>query len=133
MTAFNRFFGTHPAAIAFLLGGGGFVLGYFAYAHFYVGHPQDSAQGNIELLAAGQWVLLIIGGIAWLLGGVAFGRRLGLHWFVALMLHLIPVLGLLIMRIIGRALTPHELWARENPGLDGKTAKRTYRPMKPLY
>jgi hypothetical protein len=61
---------------------------------------------------------MIVGILMWLVGGILLGRDRGLHWLVALSLHLVPVLGILLIIAIGKAPTPHEAWARQNPGLD---------------
>ena len=76
---------------------------------------------------------MIAGVMMWLAGGVLLGRDRGMNGLHALLLHLLPVLGIILILIYSKPLTPHEAWARQNPGLDEKTAKRSYRPMKPLY
>lgn len=129
----NNFFGPHPALIAFLLGLGGFMLSFYAYDYFFQEHNLQSNYWNKDLISAGEWTQIAVSVVAWLAGGICFGIHYGVRWPVSLLLHLLPVVGLLLIRLVGRRLTPHDLWARENPGLDEKTAKRTYRSMKPLY
>lgn len=129
----NRLFGAHPGIIAFLLGGGGFLALYFGYKIFFPHSSAEPDYWNSDLMQSFAWGLMGIGVLMWLSGGILLGRDRGLHWALALGLHLLPVLGIILILVIGKSPTPHEAWARQNPGLDEKTAKRTYRPMKPLY
>jgi hypothetical protein len=129
----KRIFGSHPALYAFLLGGGAFLSLYFGYKLWV---PDESVKANdldTDFVLASYWGLFGLGVLMWLAGGVIFGRNRAFSGFVALMIHLLPVFGLILMAILRRPLTPHEAWARDNPGLDEATARRTYRPMKPLY
>lgn len=129
----TRLFGPHPGIYAFLLGAGAFLALYFGWKNFIPGPPSDQSDSNNDLMQVVSWALMIIGVFMWLGGGILLGRDRGLHWSLALGLHLLPLLGIILIVIIGKSPTPHEAWARQNPGLDEKTAKRTYRPMKPLY
>lgn len=79
------------------------------------------------------WSLTVAGVLMWLTGGIFFGRDRGLHWFPALCLHLLPVLGLILILRIGKSPSRHAASVRKNRRLDDKTARRTYRPLKPLY
>ena len=106
---------------------------YFGYVLFIPDSSAEPSYFNRDFSAAWMWALLIVGVVMWLAGGIVFGKSFGVSWFVSLALHLLPVIGLVLIRLVGKRLTPHDAWARENPGLDDKTAKRTYRPMKPLY
>ena len=129
----TRLFGPHPAIIAFLLGGGGCLALYFGWKIF---SPQVSlhlGDAQADLTQSLEWALMIVGLLMWLAGGILLGRERGMSGFLALVLHLLPVIGIVLILIYSKTLTPHEAWARQNPGLDGKTAKRSYRPMKPLY
>jgi hypothetical protein len=127
----NRVLGPHPGVFAFLLGGGAFMLLYFGYFLFLTG---PSSGWNRDLSAAWLWTLFGLGAFMWLAGGILFGRNYGVSGFLSLALHLcLPVVGLIIIRLMGRRFTPHGAWERENRGVDAKTVKRSYRPMKPLY
>ena len=129
----NRIFGNHPALCAFLLGIGAFLALYFG---FKLWQPEQSVtfrELDTDLFVAAHWLLFGLGVVLWLTGGIIFGRDRGLNWFLSLLIHLIPVVGILAIAVFKRPLTPHEAWARDNPGLDDTTARRTYRPMKPLY
>ena len=131
----TKFFGVHPSLVGFLLGAGAAGFLYFGYGIFF----EESGVGettmtNYDLRVAGSWAAMIICGLMYLAGGVLYGRLRAVSGLVSFLLHLcLPLLGLLILTIMGRRLTPHQRWERDNPGLDPKTAKRTYRPMKPLY
>lgn len=129
----NRIFGTHPALGAFLLGGGAFFAAYFGYKVLGPDAAQLRGHFDSDLNAFWQWVLAGLGALMWLAGGIVFGFARGFRWYVALLLHLLPVVGLLLMAVLRRHLTPREAWERDNPGLDATTARRTYRPMKSLY
>jgi hypothetical protein len=127
----NRLFGPHPGIFAFLLGGGAFLMFYFGYVLFLA---DSTSQWNRNLSAAWNWALFLLGAVMWLAGGILFGRNYGVNGFLSLALHLcLPVIGLGIVRLLGKRFTPRDAWVRENRGLDEKAAKRNYRPMKPLY
>ena len=130
-----RFFGIHPGVIGFLLGAGAAAFLYFGYAIFFAERvPGGAALPNQDLIVAGKWAVFILGGLMYVTGGVLYGRSRTINGFLAFLLHLcLPVLGLIIMTMMGRKLTPHERWERDNPGLDPKSAKRIYRNMKSLY
>ena len=129
----TRLFGPHPGIYAFLLGGGAFLALYCGWKNFVPSPPAEMSDWNTDLMKVMSWGLMIIGILMWLAGGILLGRDRGMPWPLALCLHLLPVLGIVLIVIIGKSPTPHEAWARQNPGLDEKTAKRIYRPMKPLY
>jgi len=129
----NRLLGPHPAVFAFLLGGGAFLVLFFGYTLFFPDSSAERADFNQDISVVWRWVLVVIGALMWLAGGIKFGRSYGVRWFVSLPLHLLPGIGLILIRALGKPITAHDAWARENPGFDEKTAKRTYRPMKPLY
>jgi len=129
----NRLLGPHPAIFAFLLGGGAFLVLFCGYSLFFPDSSAERSEFNQDLSAAWKWALMIVGAVMWLAGGILFGRCFGVHWLVSLALHLLPGIGLILIRVIGKPLTYYDAWARENPGFDEKTSKRTYRPMKPLY
>ena len=133
MTA--KFFGVHPSVVGFLIVVGAAAFLYFGYGIFFEERSaEDKTMNNYDLRVAGSWAAMIIGGLMYLAGGVLYGRSREVNGFLSFLLHLcLPLLGLLLLTIIGRRLTPHQRWERDNPGLDPKTAKRTYRPMKPLY
>jgi hypothetical protein len=129
----NRIFGSHPAVRAFLLGGGAFLSLYFGYKVWSPDTSISLREMDSDLTLTTYWALTGLGILMWLLGGVMFGRNRGMNGFLALLLHLLPVAGLILIAVLRRPLTPHEAWARDNPGLDDTTARRTYRRMKPLY
>lgn len=133
MPALNRLLGPHPAVIAFLLSGGAFLVLFFSYPLLISDSSTERAYWDHDFAAAWRWGLIVTGAMLWLAGGLGFGRRCGLRWFVALGLHLLPVIGLIFIRLIGKPLTAREAWARDNPGLDTKLADRSYRRVKPLY
>lgn len=130
----NRIFGSHPALCALLLGGGAFLVLFFGYGLFGPNTGGTEALFNKDLGEVWQWALTGIGVLMWLAGGLIFGLDRGFSWLTALLLQAVPGAGLLLMAMLRRPLTPHEAWARDNPALeDSTTARRTYRPMKPLY
>ena len=129
----NRLLGPHPAIFAFLLGGGAFLVLYIGYLLFFSDSSPVGSDWNENFSAAWMWVLFVLGTLMWLAGGILFGRAYNVNSFLSLALHLVPVVGLVLIRVLGKPVTPHSAWERENPGFDEKTSKRTYRPMKPLY
>ena len=128
-----RLFGPHPAIIAFLLAGGGFLALYFGWKIFSPPASLHLGDAQADLTQFLAWALMIAGVLMWLAGGILLGRERGMNGLLALLLHMLPVIGIILILIYSKRLTPHDEWARQNPGLDEKTAKRSYRPMKPLY
>ena len=130
----TRIFGIHPGIIAFLIAAGAaLMLG----GGFLLAEPdtaEETTLSNHDLRTAGQWAMSVAGALLYLAGGVFYGRSRGLSGVLSFLLHLLPVLGLVVMRLLGHRLTPYDNWRRDNPGLDSdKTARRTYRDVKPLY
>lgn len=128
-----RLLGPHPAIIALMLLGGGFLLFFFGYDILFVDPSARLPHEKPVFSITWQWTLMILGAVIWLAGGIYMGRALGIRWHVALLIHLVPVIGVIVLRIIGKPVSPHDAWARDNRGYDAKEARRTYRPMKPLY
>jgi hypothetical protein len=128
-----KFFGPHPATIAFMLGGGAAMALYSGFQLFLTGSGSGNFKFNQDLSDTSLWLLLIIGCVLWLAGGIIFGRGRNFHWLVALLLHLVPVIGLVVMFFIRKPLTPHQVWERGSREIDPVTAKRTQREMKALY
>lgn len=106
---------------------------FFGYNIWFPDQSVKSGEMDTNLVVGSYWALFGIGTLMWLAGGVIFGRNRGINGFLALLIHLLPVIGLMLMALLKRPLTPHEAWARDNPGLDTTESRRTYRPMKPLY
>lgn len=130
----TRIFGIHPGLIAFLIAVGAALMLYGVSLLAMPDTAEEVTLTNHDLRTAGQWVMAVVGALLYLAGGILFGRSRGLSGIVSFFLHLLPVLGLIVMTILGRRLTPYESWRRDNPGLDSdKTARRTYRNIKPLY
>src|SRR5688572_2353197 len=107
-------FGSHPAKYAFLLGGGAFLILYYGY-NLWV--PSEAVAINAmdsTFVQGSYWVLFGLGVILWTSGGIAFCRDRGINGFLALCIHLLlPVLGLVLVAIFRRRLTPHEAWMRD--------------------
>ena len=131
----NKIFGIHPAVCAFLLGAGAFFVLFFGYKCWHPEADISLRKLDSDFTAALYWGLFGLGCLMWLAGGIIFGINRNIHWFVALALHLLPFLGLILMALLRSKPTPREAWAIQNPGVDEneKTARRRYRPMKPLY
>jgi peptidoglycan/LPS O-acetylase OafA/YrhL len=129
----QRFFGIHPGVVGLMLAIGATMFLYFGYALLNPESAASAANSDHDLRLALRWTMTVLGGLMYLAGGVLFGKSRDINGFLAFLLHLLPLLGLIIMTIIGRNLTPHERWERDNPGFDKKTMNRTYRKMKSLY
>ena len=130
----NNLLGPHPAVCAFLLCGGGCLAAYGLYDFVTPDSARDASIWNGRLSDLGLVIMVLVGSLLWLAGCVAFGRMYGVRPALALGLGLLTIPGLVVIRLVGRRLTPHEAWCLNNPKLtDAKTARRSYRDIKPLY
>src|SRR5262245_27676418 len=107
----KQIFGTHRARYAVLFGGDAFLALFSVYLTWV---PEESVKVqamDTGLWVAFYWAMVGLGVFLWIAGGVVFGRDRGFNGFVAFLIHLIlPVLGLLLMALLRRRLTPHEAW-----------------------
>ena len=125
--------GPHPAVCAFLLCGGGCLTAFGLYDFLNPDVPTASA-ANARLGVLADGFAVVTGILLWLGGAVACGRLFGVGARLSLALGLLTLPGLVIIRLVGRRLTPHEAWRRSNPALtDATTARRSFRDIKPLY
>jgi len=123
----------HPATVAFLLTGGAFIAFAGSYMVRFPEYFIDRTAINADLLFALMWALFAIGVLMWLCGGVVFGKRCGLSWFVSLFLHFMPLLGLFIMQGMAKRRISKGIWALKYRGVEDRISKRTHREMKALY
>lgn len=129
----NNLLGPHPAVCAFLLCGGACLTAFGVYV-FVHESPASGSAANAMLGVLADVITVALGFILWLGGCVAYGRMYGVRTGLALALGLLTLPGLVAIRLVGRRLTPHEAWRRSNPEMtDEKTARRSYRDIKPLY
>ncbi len=130
MSSLNRIVGHHPGVVSFLLFCGFMLMAGCAWTI----HSSSGTAPEAGLKTVMYWLGALGGAVMWLGGSVLFGQNFGVNSWVAFFLGLIPPAGLGLTRLIGKEMSPHEAWAKQNPGLDtDKAAKRNYRPMKPLY
>ena len=130
----TRIFGIHPGIIAFLIALGAALMLYGAFLLAVPDTAEEVTLNNHDLRTAGQWAMTVAGALLYLAGGILYGRSRGISGLLSFLLHLLPIVGLVLMTFLRHRLTPYENWQRDNPGLDSdKTARRTYRNIKPLY
>lgn len=129
----NQIVGPHPGVCAFLLALGGCLLAGGVYG--VLGpegvRPAVAEPGGIGEM--GPWALLVLGAGLWLYGALMFGRVRGVNPWLSLLLGSLTLPGILILAMIGKPLTPHEAWERQNSGMAKQRVRRDYRDVKPLY
>lgn len=130
----TRYTDPHPAIVAFLIAAGAalMLIGGFLIAEPEA--PKDAAESGRALHVTAHWVVAGGGLLLYLAGGILFGRTRGFTLPVALIIHLLPVLGLIIMALLRPRLAPYETWRRDFPHLhDSREARRASRTVKALY
>jgi hypothetical protein len=129
----NQIVGPHPGVCAFLLAAGGCLVAAGVYG---ILGPVSVKQAVAEpggLSEMAPWLLVGLGVLLWYCGALLFGRARGLSPWLSLLLGSLTLPGIAIMAIIGKPLTPHEAWERQNPEMAKKRVRREYRDVKPLY
>ncbi len=129
----NQIVGPHPGVCAFLLAVGGCLV---AAGSYWILGPESVKQMVAEPGGIGEmapWLLIGLGVLLWYCGALLFGRARGLSPWLSLLLGSLTLPGIAIMAMIGKPLTPHEAWERQNPEMAKKRVRREYRDVKPLY
>jgi hypothetical protein len=124
--------GAHPGLIALTLALGAVILLWNLQVLYF----PDLITGVKASAAAPQlnhWIGVGAGALLWCSGCAMYSYTLWLHPVIGFLLGLLFVPGLILVRIFGHKLTPHEAWKRENSELQTEQGRRLYRPVKALY
>ena len=105
----TRLTGPHPAITAFLLGGGSFLALYFGWRNYFPHTSVELDYWNTDLMKVVSGGAMIAGILMWLAGGIRLGRHRGMHWLVALCLHLLPGIGIILILMFSKSPTLHEV------------------------
>lgn len=129
----KRIVGPHPGVCAFLLAAGGCLV---AAGCYWILGPESVKRTVAEPGGIGEmapWLVIGLGVLLWQYGALMFGRARGLSAWLSLLLGILTIPGIAIMAMMGKPLTAHEAWERQNPGMAKQRVRREYRDVKPLY
>lgn len=129
----DRIVGPHPGVCAFLLAAGGCLVAAGVYGVVGLESVKQTAAEPGGLGEMAPWLLLGLGVVLWQYGALMFGRARGVSAWLSLLLGSLTIPGIFILAMIGKPLTPHEAWERQNPGMAKQRVRREYRDVKPLY
>ncbi len=129
----HRITGWHPGKFALFLFTGLVLMAWCVWTLFFPQKYSTDSESQATLYAGLEWAGLCFGFILWALGSIHFGRNFGVRPSLSFLFSLLPPVGLLLTRLIGKRMTPYQVWARQNPLLEGPESRRAYRPMKSLY